>query len=112
MSFRSFLFGDINKTDAWTPTTEDEDPNEGSWLQDASHELESRTGVSLHQCSHTERHGLLGLTGYVDADRRVLDEAGDAWEEGRLTDGEIGYALGTYHDAENHKPGWKYLLGL
>lgn len=112
MSLRSFIFGDINKTDSWTLTTEEEDPNEGSWLQDVSNELESRTGVSLHQCSHTAKHGVLGMLGYEDRNHRELDAAGDAWEEGSLTDAEMGYATGTYHDAENHKPGWKYFLGL
>lgn len=32
MSLRSFFFGDINKTDAWTLLTEEEEPNEGERL--------------------------------------------------------------------------------
>src|SRR5579883_1468031 len=99
MSLRSFFFGDINKTDAWTLVSEDEEPNEGSILQDLSNELESRTGVSLHQCSHTHQHGILGLFGYTDESTRNWEAAGDAWEEGRLTDAEMGYACGTWHDA-------------
>ena len=112
MSLRSFFFGDINKSDAWELPSEDEEPNEGSILQDLSNELETYTGVSLHQCSHTERHGVLGLCGYVDQQQRDVDSAWEAFQEGRLTESEFGYAVGTYHDAENHKPGWKYLLGL
>lgn len=112
MSLRSFFFGDINKTDSWTLTTEDEEPNEGSLLQDLSGEVECRTGISLHQNSHTEKHGLLGFCGYVDESTRNLDAAGEAWQEGRLTDSEFGYACGTYHDAQNHKSGLRYLLGL
>jgi hypothetical protein len=112
MSLRSFFFGDINESDAWELPTEEEEPNYGSPLQDLSNELESRTGVSLHQCSHTEKHGLLGLAGYVDEQHRNLDQAWEAFEDGRLTESEFGYAVGTYHDAENHKPGWKYFLGL
>ena len=113
MSLRSFLFGgNINKTDAWTLTTEEEEPNNGSLLQDLSNAVESRTGVPLHQCSHAQKHGLLGLAGYVDKEYREWDEACQAYEEGRLTEGETGYACGSWHDAENKKPGWKYFLGL
>lgn len=112
MSWRSFLFGDINKTDAWELPTEEEEPNEGSLLQDLSNAVEGRTGISLHQCSHTRQHGILGLFGHVDESYQNWEAAYEEWQEGNLTDSELGYACGTWHDAENHKPGWKYFLGL
>jgi len=120
MDLRKFFFGNKD-SDAWgipeedcTPCGEYDplNPEPESLIQHVSSELESCTGVSLLQNSHGKKHGLLGLAGYVDPQYRNWEAAYEQWKQGNLTDAELGYANGTWHDAENHKPGWKYLLGL
>lgn len=101
MSVRSFFFGNIS-----------EEPESKSLLQDFSDAVESNTAVSLHQNSHTTRHGLLGLCGYTDESTRKRIAASDEWEAGNLTDEEHGQAGDTYHEEQDKKSGLRYFLGF
>lgn len=112
MSIRSFFFGNINETSCAEPTTFEEEPNYGSPLQDLSYVVEDRTGVALHQNSHTYRHGLAGLLGFVDRENQEWEQACDEAIDGTRTDEEMGEAWVEYHDSENRKSGLRYFLGF